>query len=209
MIRTVNFIIGDTTYTCDSLSLVLTDCSIAIPTPKTYSVDIPFRNGSLDLTDYFGGLKYDNRPIELKFNSTIKSNQTQRVKKIVNLLNGKKMKLVFSFDENHYYEGRATVSHMDLTRQAFNFKLSVDCQPYKLEVEETSVNLVAGDNVLENDEKIVNATITNGSQSNTVTFGGSVNTLSANETFVIQLTSGTNTINITNNATITYRKGCL
>ena len=49
--------------------LVLTSQEIGLPAPKTYIVEIEGRNGSLDLSESFGEIKYENRELKFTFDT--------------------------------------------------------------------------------------------------------------------------------------------
>ena len=59
-------------HSYDDFSLILTSKTIGTPTPKTEIIDIPGGDGVLDLTEFFGEVKYNNRQLSFEF-STIKT----------------------------------------------------------------------------------------------------------------------------------------
>ena len=50
-----------------TFGIYLSKVTIGTPNPKKFTVDIPGAYGSLDMTDYFGGVKYDSRKITFIF----------------------------------------------------------------------------------------------------------------------------------------------
>ena len=74
-------------------------------------VDIPGRNGSLDLSDYLtGGPSYKDRIGSFEF-IFVGSDMNTMLNTICQFLQGKKMKIVLSDDPNFYYEGRVSVTN--------------------------------------------------------------------------------------------------
>ena len=41
--------------------------TVSSPEPQLILIDVPFRNGSLDETDYFGDVKYKDRTLSMEF----------------------------------------------------------------------------------------------------------------------------------------------
>ena len=73
------------------LGLILGSKEIESPEAKTMFVNIPGADGSLDLTEYFGEINYDNRQLSFDFSTIIPQKDFLKQFSIIqNLLNGKK-----------------------------------------------------------------------------------------------------------------------
>ena len=62
-----------------SYGLVLSKKTIEAPSPKLETVDIPGADGKLDMTEYFGDVKYNNRKIKLEFSTELLGNRQDYV----------------------------------------------------------------------------------------------------------------------------------
>lgn len=116
------------------LDLILNSKELPLPEPKTYIVDIPGTDGTLDLSTALtdGQMTYNNR--ELQFNFTINKpfDQWEKVKSIVAAhLHGKTMKVKAEADEGYYFFGRCWISQDDTKNQKATLTVSVDADPYK------------------------------------------------------------------------------
>lgn len=122
----------DSYHSYSNLGMVLTSKNIPLPSPKTYVVDIPGGDGKLDLTTALtdGYVKYENRPIEMKF-TCMSSNATSARSDIANKIHGRVMKLTFDDDKNFYYKGRVTIDEFNTDDARATLTISADCDPYK------------------------------------------------------------------------------
>ena len=85
--------------------LILSSKKISPPKPQTKYVDIPMRDGSIDLTEAVSDeVKFKDRTITLKFTVIDPMNTwASKVSAIQNYLHGKRMKIVFDDDCAFYY----------------------------------------------------------------------------------------------------------
>lgn len=81
--------------------VILTEQNIGLPSPKTYSVSIEGMDGSLDLSECFGEMKYENRTLKFTFESIEKITDWQaKMINISSFLHGHKMKIKTWSDPN-------------------------------------------------------------------------------------------------------------
>ena len=128
--------------------LLMVSKSIPLPEPKTISVDIPGRDGKIDLSNAFGEIKYENRTLTLDFD--IFSNPSdwwELREKIAQTLYDKKIKIILDQDSNYYYLGRCKITSFTTTFTVAHISIECDCEPFKYKLTETSIsnNLVAGE----------------------------------------------------------------
>ena len=72
---------------------------MGLPMPKTYAVNIKGKDGSLDLSECFWEVKYDNRTLKFTFESIDKINDWQaKMINISSFLHGQK-------NENYHFVG--------------------------------------------------------------------------------------------------------
>ena len=201
-------------HSYSDLNLLLSQKTIGTPSIKTESIDIPGGDGVLDLTEYFGEIKYGNRPLTFEFSTIVPRSQFMELFSTVqNALHGKKMQIVLEDDPEWYYVGRITVSEWKAEKTIGKLTIDCDCEPYKNSIVETKVSkAVSGSStiVLANGRKSVVPTITT-TASMTISFGTYSGTFSAG-TFIIPelvLVEGNNSVTVTGtgNITFSYRKG--
>lgn len=132
---------------------------ISVPEPNLTVLEIPGRNGRLDLSEALtGDVTYGNRTIKLELASSVNL-QTwyEKCLNIFNTYHGKTVTVTFDDDLNHYYTGRASVSDPQRVRNGGSFIVTVDADPFRYSVS----------------EKIITATVSSSASSVTKTLTNS------------------------------------
>lgn len=135
-------------YHCETdLGLILTDADIQLPDVRTSLVDVPGRDGLLDLSEAVDGtVRYKNRKITLKF-ATLERVSGQKwnelLSNVSDKIHGQKMKIEFDGD-GYYYEGRCSVDKFSVNGNRQELTISCDCDPYKLEKEKRKYTATLG-----------------------------------------------------------------
>lgn len=121
------------------LGLILSSVEIPPADPKTNYVDIPGADGSLDLTEAHGTVKYSDRNCNFVFAMSPTEKMTFEEKKtqISNALNGLACKIILDKDDGYYYDGRCTVDKYKQDGHLLQFTVSARVKPYKLKKTET------------------------------------------------------------------------
>lgn len=124
-------IIINNTHTGNDLGLILTGNDVGMPKPKIYKVDIPGRNGDLDMSEVLSGqVTYSNRTLTF----TLLANGTREVVldliDVVTAYNGQWVTIIVPDLLDWYYEGRVEVSYSDKYHYV-DFTLTVDAQPFR------------------------------------------------------------------------------
>lgn len=198
------------------LGLILGKKEIESPEAKTMFVNIPGADGSLDLTEYFGEINYNNRQLSFDFSTIIPQKDFLKQFSIIqNLLNGKKMRIILDDDPNFYYVGRINISAWKANKNVGELTIEADCEPFKYKLNKTIIHKrIFGyeEIVLDNMRMRVNPTITIDSESslsiefrdNTFVVGSGVYVFP--ELF---LDAGKNIMNVSGSGTITidYQEG--
>lgn len=201
-------------HSYDDFNLFLSQKRIGSPSPKTEYVDIPGGDGVLDLTDFFGETKYNNRQLSFDFSTNVPQSQFMELfSAIQDAIHGKKMNIVIDEDSGWYYTGRITVSEWKADKTIGMITVDCDCEPYKMKIDETVITKsVSGATsiTLANSRKTVVPKVTLDSEM-TIAFGQYSGTFSAG-TYIIpsmRLKEGNNTLTVTGSGTITftYREG--
>ena len=201
-------------HSYNDFSLILTSKSIGTPSPKTEVIDIPGGDGVLDLTEFFGEVKYGNRELSFEFSTMVPQEEFMELfSNVQNALHGKKMQIVLDDDAEWAYFGRITVSEWKAEKSIGKLTIDCDCEPYKARFGDTVVyQLVSGTEesvYLPNGRKSVVPVIDITGNVN-LTFGESFWALSEGryELPALKLTNGNNTVVVGGNgtATFTYRE---
>lgn len=135
----------------EKFKMVLADgYTLAPPSPKTYTVDIPGGNGKLDLTEFLiGDTVYDNREQTFTF-YIIGTNEFEKVKtEVSNFLHGKAFDYKITMDPEYTYHGRFKISEYNHNKYTNGIvgaiKISITADPYKLKpIQNFNVNAVGG-----------------------------------------------------------------
>ncbi len=184
--------------------VILTEQNIGLPTPKTYSVSIEGMDGSLDLSECFGEMKYENRTLKFTFESIDKITDWQaKMINISSFLHGQKMKIKTWSDPDFYYVGRCQIDEYNSSQMLGKIVVSCDCEPFKYKQNITTFNLTEGSNTVNNSRMTVYADLINESE---ITINSKVYS-TGTHLRAIKLTSGTNTLNSSGNATLNFQEG--
>lgn len=120
--------------------LILSAKEIGAPEPKTETVDVPGSDGTLDLTEYFGEVFYENRELSFDF-SCKKEPYLFVLSRFKNSVHGRKMKVRLSDDPEFYYIGRVMVDAWKTDEGLGTVSVTVDAEPYKYKNQETVISL--------------------------------------------------------------------
>lgn len=205
-------------HSYEDLHLILAPFTPAPAEPQTNFLQVPGRNGLLDMTEANGEVKFNSR--EFVFTFTVAPGDTltfdERVSVVSNALNGLRCKITLERDPDYYWEGRCAVSEYDQDKNIGQIVVSATVDPYKLKRNATVVSIA-----LSNGEQtvvLVNSRMTvvpviECTGDCTVTFGGAVYTLKAgtNKNPAVRLVEGENVLKVsgTGGITFTYQEGAL
>ncbi|MEA4940321.1 MAG: hypothetical protein VB091_12130 [Christensenella sp.] len=197
--------------------LIVAPYAIPMPGPQTNFVEIPGRDGALDLSEAFGSVRYADRVIELTLYARAPFDTL--ISAFAADIHGRRMNVIFDRDPTYYYDTRVTVE--DVERHAGYCELTLECRarPYKMEQFETSITVLPAGTAtvtLTNTRMPVVPSITVSAEMTlTFTFGG--------KDYTVTLPAGTHSvpslvlmesdtkieITGTGRVTFTYRKGAL
>ena len=206
-------VLFDEKHSYFDFGLVLNSKDISLPTPKTYIIDIPYADGSLDLSTALtdGTVKYQNRKIKLDFTVLKPWNQLESLRSIIaNHLHGKVMKVILDAECDFFYTGRCVISKFNTNTIPATLTIEVDAEPYKFNIEETVISkTVSGEKTIFIDEQKMKVvpTITV-SNDMSVTFKGEVYQLPVGENIIpaIMLSSAEdNELLFTGNGNVTIK----
>lgn len=111
---------------------------IGSPAIKVQKIDIPGADGDLDMTDYFGGAKYENVKHKFEFATIAPRNEHLTLfSTIKNAIHGKKGRIIIDGDPSYFYLGRCSVSAFTNDKGAGYVTVECDCEPYKYKLNKT------------------------------------------------------------------------
>ena len=197
--------------------LIVAPYAIPMPEPQMNFVEIPGRDGALDLSEAFGTVRYTDRIIPLTLYARAPFDTS--ISAFAADVHGRRINVIFDRDPTYYYDARMTIE--DVERHAGYCELSLECRakPYKLEHFETAITVLPTGSAtvtLTNTRMPVVPVITvSAGMTLTFTLLGKDSTvnLSAGTHFIpsLVLMEGDTEIGITGTGriTFTYRKGAL
>lgn len=203
-------------HSFNNLHLILSQKTIGTPSPKREVIDVPGGDGVLDLTEFFGAVKYNNRQLSFEFSTMVPQSQFMSLfSEVQNALHGKKMRIILDDDPEWFYMGRITVSEWKAEKNIGKLTIDCDCEPFKQSIYTTTVTKVVSSNAtisLANDKMPTVPTITTTAEF-LISYGG-YNDVYPAGTFTIpelELWEGNNQVYVEGNGTVsfTYRKGRL
>ncbi len=120
--------------------LIVAPYAIPMPEPQTNFVEIPGRDGALDLSEAFGTVRYADRVIELTLYALAPFDTL--ISAFAADIHGRRMNVIFDRDPTFYYDARITIE--DVERHWGYCELSLECRakPYKLEQFETAITVL-------------------------------------------------------------------
>ena len=129
-----------TKWTHADYGLIVAPYVIPMPEPQTNFVEIPGRDGSLDLSEAFGTVRYADRIIPLTLYARAPFDTL--LSAFAADIHGRRMNVIFDRDSTYYYDARVTVE--DVERHSGYCELSLECRarPYKLEHFETTTTVL-------------------------------------------------------------------
>lgn len=198
------------------LNLILAPFTPAPAEPKLNFLEIPGRDGLLDITEANGEVKFNSR--EFVFTFTVAPGDTltfdERVSAVSNALNGLRCKITIDRDPDYYWQGRCVLSEYDQDKNIGQIEVTATVDPYKLKQNATvvSVALSAEEKtvVLANSRMTVVPTVECTGEA-IVTFGDAVNTLETGTHRIpaLRFLKGENVLKLsgTGEITFTYQEG--
>ncbi|WP_026523305.1 hypothetical protein [Butyrivibrio sp. MB2005] len=195
------------------LGLVLYSKTISPPVIRTTTVEIPGRDGNLDITEALTGrVTYEDREIIFAFRIPKPKKEWANVySKVLNSIHGKKMDIILDDDPDYYYTGRVAVDEFSTNRNLSEIVVKCLVSPkktYKTGIKQTVAVSGTKAITLKNDGLPVVPDITTDKEMD-VTFSGKTYHLSPgkNRVFDILLPQGSTslTFNGTGNVTVEYK----
>lgn len=191
---------------------------ISVPEPNLTVLEVPGRNGRLDLSEALSGdVTYGNREIKLELASQVGVNSWyEKCLHIFNTYHGRHVQVIFDDDPTHFYKGRATVSDPQRVRNGGTFVFTVSAEPFRYAISLTT-KVISGtgtNSIVVTGRMPVCPTITATTACEMVIDDVTYSLVAGEQTFVIPFSTGSTEIKINNlssgnTVTFTYREGWL
>ena len=122
--------------------LILSEKVISPPVPKTSKIEVPMRDGSIDLTEALSDeVKFEDRLITLTFTVIDPiATWSAKISEIENYLHGKRMKIIFDDDLAFYYIGRVNVNKWTSNKNIGKLVVECEVEPFKYDVFTSAVD---------------------------------------------------------------------
>lgn len=201
-------------HSYDDLKLILKSKDMGAPGVKVTKIDIPGGDSALDLTDFFGDIKFEDVTHKFEFSTIVPRSEFMTLySRIKNAIHGKKMRVILDDDPHFCWMGRCYVSGFTSEKGVGTVTVECDCEPYKYKLTNTVVTQTVNGTTsvtLTNGRKRAVPTITTTSAM-TIEYGDGTWTNSAG-TYIIpelELTHGENLVTVTGagNITFTWQEG--
>lgn len=197
------------------MNLVLSKVVIPPAAVKTNFVDIPGGDGSVDLTEALGKVRYKNRECSFTFTVFPSDDFEEKKTEVSNLLNGKRFKIILDKDPDYYWDGRCSIDSYASDKKINKIVVKATVSPYKLKTTVTKIIVQAGNDVVKtllNGRKTVVPTITNTAEA-TIIFDGNTHKINPgiHRILNIELVEGGNEVTVTSTGDVefTYQEGDL
>lgn len=129
-------------HSYDDLGLILSSKEIGSPEAKIYEIDVPYRDGKIDVTEKTTGqVSYNNRHLKFTFSCIDPVNTwSSKYSQLLNLFNGKKMHVICDDDASFYYVARLKVNKWESDKTIGKIVIDGDAEPYKYDVNSSTVD---------------------------------------------------------------------
>lgn len=138
--RGITIILNDAwIHTGNDLDLVQEKKEIGKPTVQSFTVQVPGRNGVLNLTKGLTGkVTYYNRSLSFQYFGTGDRERLLYLDAYFGRFHGETIRIVDDDYPTHYYEGEATVgSEFSKSGNYITITLTLDAQPFRLKLKPT------------------------------------------------------------------------
>lgn len=199
-------------HSYNDLNLILAPFTPTPAEPQTNFLQVSGRDGSLDLTEAHGEVKYNSREFIFIFTINPLDEKTfdEKVSQVSNALNGRQFRITLDRDPEYYWFGRCVVNNYAQNKRIGQIEIKATVNPYKLKQSATvvSVALTSSEQsiALENGRMAAVPTIECTDDGVEVTFGDNTYVLNAGRHKVlgIRFVEGYNALKLTGSGTITF-----
>lgn len=117
----------------DTVDFVMNYAHVGIPEPKTKEIEVPGRNGVLDITESLGEVKYSTRDISFRFTTY----DQEKIDLFCSEIHGQTKKIILDKEPSYYYTGRCTIADPTIEGVFTILDVTARCEPYKRKIRKT------------------------------------------------------------------------
>lgn len=206
---------GESVHTGNDLDLVQEVKEIGKPDIQSHTVEVPGRNGLLNLTKGLTGkVVYSNRPLKFRYFGTGSRAELLRLDTLMSYYHGETVRIIDDDYPDHFYEGEVSVDS-EPNGNYITITLAVDAQPFRLKNERTvySREIAGKTTIILNNESIDAVPTITVTAETSIKFNGLSTTVSAG-TYIAEdftLRRGANTFEVSGTGEITfeYQEGAI
>jgi len=120
----------------DDLGLIYNTKTISEPEPQIKTINVPGRNGAIDLSEVVtGDIRYNNRKISITFTvPELFPNWERKRSELAQMLHGQRMRINFDDDLAFYWIGRVEVGNFRKVGANVEVEITADVEPYKYSI---------------------------------------------------------------------------
>ena len=206
---------GDEIHTGKDLDLVQEVKEIGKPEIQSHIVEVPGRNGLLNLTKGLTGkVMYFNRELSFRYFGTGTRKRLLEIDALLSYYHGETVRIIDDDYPDHFYEGELSVES-ELHGNYITISLTVDAQPFRLKTKRTVYKAeIEGEVEItlinESIDAIPTITVTAETE---ITFNGLFTTISAGtyiaKDFVLRRGENIFTVSGTGEITFDYQEGAI
>lgn len=194
------------------LNLILAPFTPSPANPQTNFLQVPGRDGFLDLTEAHGEVKYESRVFQFTFAIDQTDGMTfdEKVTQVSNALNGRQFKITLDRDPDFYWFGRCAVDTYAQKKTIGQIVVKATVNPYKLKqsatVEKVALSSSGKTVYLKNGRLAAVPVIECTNDNTSITFGGTTIKLNAgtHKVLNIRFVEGVNVLKVKGSGTITF-----
>lgn len=192
----------------EDLEIILSSHTVTPPQPKTHFVEVDGADGKVDLSEWAGEVKYEDRTVEAVFTCIAeRANHNEVLDRFKGFILGRRLKITFSDEAAYYYNGRCTSVEVKTDKGISTIECKFTCKPYKIAHKSTVISKTVTNSaeiVLKSARKTVVPTITTNATV-TLTYGALAYTMQAGTRQIpgISVSDTPKTLTVTGTCTIT------
>lgn len=211
----MSYILFGTKSTKTDYGFIVAPYAVPMPQIQANYVEIPGRDGTLDMTEGFGSVRYMDRVIPLTLYALAPYDSA--VFEFVNDVHGKRLSIMFDRDVDFFYTGRVTVDGIEKLDGYCTITVTVTAEPYKYKQDITAYTQNGNGSVTLTNLKMPVVPEVTATAEATLTYdsGGTptVTVVAAGTHYVpeLLLTKGSKTVTVATTGTVifSYREGAL
>ena len=132
----------------EDLEIVLSSHTVTPPKPKTHFVQVDGADGNVDLSEWAGEIKFEDRTVKAVFTCIAdRSNHSEVVDIFKAFMLGRRLKITFSDEAGYYYDGRCTSVEVNTEKNISTIECEFVCKPYKTSYKPTVIKKTVSNSV--------------------------------------------------------------